>query len=106
MKKFKLKQGDLVVVTSGKNKKKTGKILKVLRDSDRVVVEGLNMVTRQVKPTAERQGGTIKKEASIHISNVALWNADEQRPYKVGWKVLEDGRKVRFDKKTDTVIDK
>ena len=78
----------------------------MLRDSDRVVVEGLNMVTRQVKPTAERQGGTIKKEASIHISNVALWNADEQRPYKVGWKVLEDGRKVRFDKKTDTVIDK
>ena len=106
MKKFKLKQGDLVVVTAGKNKKKTGKILRILRDSDRVVVEGLNMVTRQVKPTAERQGGTIKKEASIHISNVALWNADEQRPYKVGWKVLEDGRKVRFDKKTDTVIDK
>ncbi|MEC7984483.1 MAG: 50S ribosomal protein L24 [Myxococcota bacterium] len=105
MKKFKLKAGDLVVVTAGKNKKKTGKILKVLRESDRVIVEGLNMVTRQVKPTAERQGGTIKKEASIHISNVALWNADENRPFKIGWKVLEDGRKVRFDKKTNVVID-
>ena len=106
MKKFKLKAGDLVVVTAGKNKKKTGKILKVLRDSDRVIVEGVNMVTRQVKPTQDRQGGTIKKEASIHISNVALWNADENRSFKIGWKVLEDGRKVRFDKKTNVVIDK
>jgi large subunit ribosomal protein L24 len=106
MKKCKLKKGDVIVITAGKNKKKTGKILKVLHESERVIVEGLNMVTRQVKPTAERQGGTVKKEASIHISNVSLWNSDEKRPYKVGWKHLEDGRKVRFDKKTNTVIDK
>jgi large subunit ribosomal protein L24 len=101
----KIRKGDKVIINTGKDKGKQGIVSDFLNDK-RVIVEGLNMVTRQVKPTAERQGGTVKKEASIHISNVSLWNSDEKRPYKVGWKHLEDGRKVRFDKKTNTVIDK
>lgn len=105
MKKFKIKRNDLVVVTAGKHKGKTGKILSVLRDRDRVLVEKVNLVTRHIKPRGDQPGGKVEKEASIHISNVALYNAEEGRAVKVGWRVLEDGRKVRFDKKTGAVID-
>ena len=110
MKKFKIRKDDLVVVLAGKWKKNkdqlhTGRVREVLRDSDRVIIENVNVVQRQVKPSASSQGGTVRKEASIHISNVALWNKEEKRPIKVGWKV-EDGKKVRFDKKTGQVIDK
>ena len=109
MKKYKIRKDDLVVVLAGKHKKKkdqlvTGRVRQVLRDTDRVIIENVNLVQRQVKPSATAQGGTVRKEASIHISNVALWNKDEQRPIKVGWK-LEEGKKVRFDKKTGKVID-
>ena len=100
-----IKRDDVVVVTAGRNKGATGRVIAVLRDRDRVIVEKVNLVKRQVKPTAERQGGTIEKEASIHLSNVSLWNAKEGRAMKVGFKVLEDGRKVRFDRKTGDVID-
>ena len=105
MNKFKLRKDDLVVVTTGKHKGKTGKILSVNRDSSRVIVEKINMVKRNIKPTQERAGGTVEKEASIHISNVALWNSDENRKVKIGWKIVEDGKKVRFDKKTNAIID-
>ena len=107
MSSFKVKKGDLVVVTTGKSdiKNKTGKVLSVDRSKGRVLIEKVNIVKRQVKPTADRPGATVEKEAPIHISNVALWNADENRKIKVGWKKLEDGRKVRFDKKTNAVID-
>ena len=109
MKKFKIRKDDLVVVLAGKHKKTkqnvvTGRVRQVLKDSDRVIIENVNLVTRQVKPSATSQGGTVRKEASIHISNVALWDKDEQRPIKVGWRV-EDGKKVRFDKKTGNSID-
>ncbi len=105
MHKFKIKRDDIVVVTAGKHKGKTGKVLSVLRDRDRVIVEKVNLVKRQVKPTADRPGGTMEKEASLHISNVALWNAAEGRAVKVGYKLLDDGRKVRVDKKTGDVLD-
>jgi large subunit ribosomal protein L24 len=105
MAKFKIKRDDVVVVTAGKHKGKTGRVLRVVRDANRVVVERVNLVKRQVKAQGERAGGTVEKEAPLHISNVALWNQQEGRPMRVGWKVLEDGRKVRFDKKTGTVID-
>jgi large subunit ribosomal protein L24 len=107
--KFKLKRDDLVMVTAGKHKGKTGKILKVIREDQRVVVEKVNMVKRQVKPTQDRPGGTIEKEASIHISNVALWNEDEKRKVKVGVRVShdEEGKRqaARYDKKTQQAID-
>jgi large subunit ribosomal protein L24 len=105
MHKFKLKKDDVVVVTTGKHKGKTGKILTVNRERSRVIVEKINMVTRNIKPTQERAGGKVEKEASIHISNVALWNVEENRKIKVGWKFIDDGKKVRFDKKTNSVID-
>src|SRR5262245_31748767 len=104
MRKYKIKRDDLVVVTTGKHKGQTGKVLRVIRDEDRVVVEKVNLVQRHIKPRGEQPCGTVEKEASIHISNVALWNSDESRAVKVGWKV-EDGRKVRFDKKTGAILD-
>ena len=110
MKKFKIKRDDIVVILSGKYKPKngeytTGKVLKVIKDSDRVLIEGVNMVTRQMKPTAASQGGTVKKEASVHISNVALWDKDNKCPIRVGWKTNEEGKKLRYNKKTGAFID-
>ena len=71
-KKFKIKQGDDVVVRTGKDKGKTGSVLRVLRANDRVIVEGVNMIKRHTKPTQSQPGGIIEREAAIHISNVAL----------------------------------
>ena len=105
MKKCKIKKGDTVVVRAGKSKGATGRVLKVLKDSDRVIIEGVNKVTRQVKPSAQQQGGTMQKEAALHISNIAMWNAEEKRAFKVGYKTNEEGKKVRFDRSTGTIID-
>ena len=102
--KYKIKKGDTVVVTTGKHKGKTGTVQKILREEGRVLVEKVNVVKRHVKATADRPGALVEKEAPLHISNVALWNAEENRPIKTGWKVV-DGKKVRFDKKTNAVID-
>ena len=106
MAKFKIKRDDVVVVTTGKHKGATGRVLRVLTDRDRLIVEKVNLVKRQVKPQGDRPGGTVEKEASIHISNVALWNAEEGRRVKVGWKVLEDGTKVRAERGTGAEIDR
>jgi len=106
--KFKIRQDDVVVVTAGKHKGRTGKVLRILKAKERVVVEGVNVVERHVKPRAGQPGGTMRKELPIHISNVALWDAENQVRRKVGWKVVEDAgkaRKVRFDKRTQEAID-
>jgi large subunit ribosomal protein L24 len=105
MKKCKIKKGDTVVVRAGKSKGQTGRVLRILKDSDRVLIEGVNKVTRQIKPSAQQQGGTIKKEAGVHISNVALYNSEEKRAFKVGYKKNDEGKKVRFDRTTGTIID-
>jgi len=102
--KFKIKQGDLVQVIAGKDKGRTGKVLRVLRAENRIVVEGLNLVKRHQKPTAEQPGQIVEKEAPLHISNVALWNADESRRIKAGYKVV-DGKKLRVDRKSGNPID-
>jgi len=104
MAKYKIKRDDTVVVVAGKHKGRTGRVLKVLPGEGRVFVEKVNLVKRQVKPTADRAGGTLEKEASLHISNVALWNAQDNRRMKVGWGVV-DGQKVRIDKSTGASID-
>ncbi|MCB9763132.1 MAG: 50S ribosomal protein L24 [Alphaproteobacteria bacterium] len=103
--KFKIRRGDSVVVVAGRHKGAKGKVLKVLPVRERVIVEGVNMVTRQQKPVGDQPGQTIRKEASLHISNVSLWNEAEQRLVKVGYQFLEDGRKVRVDRKTGAQID-
>lgn len=105
MASMKIKRDDVVVVTAGKNKGRTGRVLRVITKEQRVVVERVNLVKRQVKPQGERPGGTIEKEAPIHISNVALWDAQESRAMRVGFRIASDGGKVRFNKKTGEVID-
>ena len=104
-KKFKLKKGDDVVVVSGRDKGKTGSILRVLREDARVLVDGVNMVKRHTRPSQAQPGGIVAKEAPIHISNVALADPKDGSATRVGYKFLEDGRKVRFAKQSGEVID-
>ncbi len=103
--KFKIKKGDKVVVLTGRDKGKTGEVLRVLRDLDRVVVQGVNVVKRHTRPSPGQTGGIVEKELGIHISNVAHIDPKSNRPTRVGYKVLADGRKVRFAKRSGEVID-
>ena len=104
MKKFKIKKGDTVYVNAGNDKGKTGKVLSVLTEKDRVIVEGINLVSKHTKPnTKQPQGGIIKQEAAIHISNVNLIDPASSKPTRVGFKV-EDGKKVRVAKKSGQEI--
>ena len=104
MKKFNIKKGDTVYVNSGNDKGKTGKVLSVLTEKDRVIVEGINLVSKHTKPnTKQPQGGIIKQEAAIHISNVNLIDPASSKPTRVGFKV-EDGKKVRVAKKSGQEI--
>lgn len=102
----KIKKGDEVVVLAGRDKGKRGSVLRVLGD-DHVVVENLNMVKRHTKPNPQRgeAGGILDKEMPMHLSNVALYNSDTGKADRVGFKVLEDGRKVRFFKSNGEVVD-
>ncbi|WP_420406287.1 50S ribosomal protein L24 [Nisaea sp.] len=103
--KFKVKKGDKVVVTTGKDKGKTGEVLRVIPAENRVLVQGVNMVKRHTRPTQFAAGGIIEKEAPLHISNVAHIDPKSNEPTRVGIRVLEDGRKVRFAKRSGEVID-
>ena len=103
MKQFNIKTGDTVYVNAGNDKGKSGKVLEVLRDKDRVVVEGINMVSKHTKPNPKNpQGGIVKQEAAIHISNVNLMDA-AGKPTKIAHKVV-DGKKVRIAKSTGEEI--
>ena len=105
-KKFKIKKGDQVIVVTGRDRGKQGEVLRVLRAEDRLVVQGVNMVKRHQRPSAGHPGGIIDKEAPIHISNVAHIDPAGRAPTRVGYKFLEDGRKVRFAKRSGEVIDR
>ncbi len=102
----KIRKGDQVIVRSGKDKGKHGAVLRVLPD-DRVLVENVNMVKRHTRPNPNKgvTGGIVDKEAPMHISNVALYNAATGKGERVGSKLLEDGRKVRFFKGSGEVVD-
>ena len=103
MKKFKIKSGDTVQVIAGEYKGQEGKVLKVLRDSDKVIIESVNMIKKHLKPNAQNpQGGIVEREAPIHISNVALVGKDG-KPTRVRYEV-QDGKKVRVSTKTNEVI--
>jgi large subunit ribosomal protein L24 len=106
VKKFKIKKGDSVVVISGRDRGKRGEVMRVMRKDDRLVVQGVNMIKRHTRPSAGHPGGIVDKEASIHVSNVAHVDPASSRPTRVGYKVLEDGRKVRFAKRSGEVIDR
>lgn len=102
MKKFKIKSGDTVKVIAGDHKGSEGKVLQILKDKDRVVVEGVNMVSKHTKPSAANpQGGIVKKEAPLHISNVSL--VENGEAVRVGYKVEGDA-KTRISKKTKNAI--
>ena len=105
MSKLHIKKNDTVVVLAGQDKGKTGKVLKVLVDENRALVEGVNMVSKSTKPSAKNpQGGIVKQEAPIHISNLSLVDSKSGKPTRVGIKVTEDGKKVRIAKKSGEEI--
>ena len=100
---MKIKKGDSVQIITGNDAGKTGRVIKVFLDKDRVIVEGVNMVKKHARPTQENpQGGIIEKEATIHISNVMMVSGG--KPTRVGYKILEDGRKVKYAKTTGEII--
>ncbi len=105
-KKYHIKKNDTVVVVAGKEKGKSGKVMRILPKKDRAIVEKLNMVKRHMRPGPQsRQGGILEREASIHISNLMLLCSKCTDPTRVGYKILEDSRKVRYCKKCNEVID-
>ena len=105
MAKYKIQRDDTVIVTTGKHKGATGRVIDINTDDDRIIIEQVNLVTRQVKPQGGQPGGTIEKEAALHISNVSLYDAEEGRKVKAGWSVV-DGKKVRVDRKTGAALGK
>jgi len=105
-KSYHIRKNDTVMVTAGKNKGKTGKVLRINRKTDRVIVEKVNMIKRHVKPSQKTKGGIMERESPIHVSNVMLYCGKCAKPVRVGTKVLEDGKKARYCKRCDDVLDK
>ena len=100
----KIKKGDNVVVLTGRDKGRSGEVLQVIPKEDRAVVRGINLVKRHTRQSAQSEGGIISKEATIHLSNLSHVGSDG-KPTRVGFKILEDGRKVRFAKRSGDLID-
>ena len=101
----KIRKGDRVVVLTGRDKGRTGEVIQVLRSEDRALVRGVNLVKRHQRQTPTQDGGIISKEASIHLSNLAIADPKDGKPTRVGFKILPDGRKVRFAKRSGVEID-
>ena len=101
----KIKKGDRVVVLTGRDFGRTGEVLQVMPKDERALVRGVNVVKRHQKQSMNQEGGIISKEASIHLSNLALADPKDGKPTRVGFRVLEDGRKVRFAKRSGDLID-
>jgi large subunit ribosomal protein L24 len=101
----KIKKGDKVVVLTGRDKGRTGEVVQVMPKEARALVRGVNLVKRHQRQTMNQEGGIIQKEAPIHLSNLALADPKDGKPTRVGFKVLEDGRKVRFAKRSGDLID-
>ena len=104
---MKLRVGDTVQVIAGSDKGKTGEIIQILRKEDRVIFEGVNMVTKHIKPSqADPEGGIVTREAPIHVSNVAYYDSKAKQAVKIGYAFDEDGKKYRINKKTGKALDK
>jgi large subunit ribosomal protein L24 len=101
----KIKKGDRVIITTGRDKGKKGEVLKVFPKEARALVSGINMIKRHQRQTQRVQGGIISKEAPVHLSNIAHVDPKTGDATRVGFKILGDGRKVRFAKKSGEVID-
>jgi large subunit ribosomal protein L24 len=101
----KIKKGDKVVVLTGRDKGKTGEVVQVMPREERALVRGVNLVKRHQRQTAAQEGGIISKEAPVHLSNLAYADPRDGKPTRVGFRVLDDGRKVRFAKRSGELID-
>ena len=102
--KMKIKKGDTVIVNTGKDKGKKGEVLQTMPTKSRVIVQGVNVVKKHTKPTQISSGGIVEKELSIHVSNVSLADPKEDKPTRVGYKTLKDGKKVRIAKRSGQEI--
>ena len=103
---MKIRKGDRVKVIAGRSKGKIGDVLRVNAADQRVVVSGVNVIKRHTKPSRTEQGGIIEREAAIHVSNVALLDPKTDKPTKIGFKFLEDGRKVRIARGSGETLDR
>ena len=101
----KIRKGDRVVVTAGRDKGKTGEVRSVMPEEGRAIVAGVSLVRRHTRQTAQTEGGILSKEAPIHLSNLAIADPKTGKPTRVGFKVLDDGRKVRVAKRSGDLID-
>jgi len=101
----KIKKGDKVVVLAGRDKGRTGEVLQVMPAEERALVRGVNLVKRHTRQTAQTEGGIISKEATIHLSNLAIADPKDGKASRVGFKILDDGRKVRVAKRSGEMID-
>ena len=102
-----IRKDDEVIVISGKDKGRRGKVARVLEDGERLIVAGVNLIKRHTKPNPARNvaGGIVEREAAVHVSNVMLFNPVTQKGDRIGFRVLEDGRKVRYFKSNNEVVD-
>lgn len=101
----KIKKGDKVVVLAGRDKGQSGEVIRVMPKDEAALVRGVNIVRRHQRQTANQEGGIISKESPIHLSNIAVADPKDGKPTRVGFKILEDGRKVRFAKRSGDLID-
>ena len=101
----KIKKGDKVVVMAGRDKGKTGEVRRVMPNEGLAIVAGVNLVRRHTKQTAQTEGGILTKESPIHLSNLAIADPKSGKPTRVGFRVLDDGRKVRVAKRSGDLID-
>jgi large subunit ribosomal protein L24 len=101
----KIKKGDKVVVLTGRDKGKSGEVVQVMPKEERALVRGVNLVKRHQRQSMNQEGGIISKEAPIHLSNLAYADPKDGKPTRVGFKILDDGRKVRFAKRSGELID-
>ncbi len=100
-----IRKGDNVIVVSGRDKGKSGSELRVLQDDERLIVQGVNIVKRHMRASQTQAGGIVEKEATIHVSIVSLIDPDGGEPTRVGFRFLEDGRKVRYAKRSGEIMD-
>ena len=100
-----IRKGDTVVVIAGRDKGKTGNVLKVMPAEERALVQGVHVAKRHQRQTQTQQGGIVEKEMPIHLSNVSLVDPADGAPARVGFRTLEDGRKVRFSRRSGEIID-
>jgi large subunit ribosomal protein L24 len=106
MPKLKIKKGDNVVVISGRDKGKTGEVMRVVPAEARLIVQGVHVARRHTKQQLGEPGGIVDKELTIHVSNVAHIDPQSRKPTRVGYKILDDGRKVRVARRSGEVLDK